>query len=158
MIIGGCCLLIVIVGCLVGGYSVYSAKQAAEGFADSAGGAFAAELNRVTLGMNLDQIVQSCAGDPSGNAASAQFHPAVAVTYASVACQVTPNTIAAFADGTRSQASGLAGTADEFHAVAQSLDPGICYVYTSGTAKAIGCLMPEGQFQLLHLESPGQVQ
>jgi len=158
MIVGGCCLLMVIFGCLIGGYSVYSAKQAAEGFADGAGGAFGAELNRITLQFTLDGIVSSCASDPSGSAASAQFHPAVGGTYASVACQVTPNTVAAFVDSSRSQASGLAGTADEFHAVAQSLDPSNCYVYTSGSAKIIGCQMPEGAFQLLHIESPASVQ
>lgn len=154
MIIGGCCLILVIISCIFGGYSIYAGKQAAEG----AGGAFAAELNRVTLQMSLDTIVASCAGDPTGNAAAAQFHPAVGGTYAAVACQVSANTVAAFADGTRSDASVLAGTDDEFHAVAQSLDPSSCYLYTSGAAKVVACQTPEGSFQLLHLENPGSVQ
>ncbi len=153
MIIGGCCLIIVLISCAVGGYLYYKGKQVAS----EAGSSFEAEMNRISLSVTLDGIISACGADPSGNAAAAYFNPAVAASYGPLACQANADTVAAFSDANRSTANALAGSPDEGLATAQGLDPNSCFVYTSGAAKVIGCSGADG-FKLLHVEALDQVQ
>jgi len=153
MILGGCCLLILIASCGVGIWMYFAAQNAAE----ELGGSFEAEMNRISLSVTLDGIMQTCAGDPTGAAASSFFNAGVAGTYSGLACTTNADTVAAFSDASRSTASNLAGSADEFHAIAQGIDANTCFVFTSGSAKVIGCSQVDG-FKLLHIESLNMVQ
>jgi hypothetical protein len=154
LILGGCCLVLLLISCVIGIWMYMTAQEVAD---QIGGSSFEAEMNRISLSVSLDGIIQTCAGDPSGASTAAYFHPNVAATYTGLVCTATPDTIAAFSDANRSTAANLAGSPDEFHATAQGIDAGSCFLYTSGTAKIIGCTQVDG-FKLLHIENLNQVQ
>jgi hypothetical protein len=151
LIIGGCCALLLLIGCGVGGYLYWAGQQAV-----AAGGTIDVEVNRLSMNIMLSGIQSSCAMDPSGAAAASYFHPNVAATYQSQACQVTADVVTAFSDPTRATGTVVAGSPDESWAVAVGADTSQCYSFVSGTAKVVGCNMPDG-FKIVHMENVSMV-
>ena len=154
--IGVGCLLLGILGC-VGGwfYCKMKAEEAVEGMG--------AELTRISLTFTLSGVKLSCTSDPSGAGTNNYFHPQVAGQYGAAACQVSDQTIDAFGrsctTGQRpcSDALSAVGSADESRVTGLGLDATQCYVYTSGTAKIVGCALDTG-FKLVHVEGLSGVQ
>lgn len=139
-------------------------KRKAEQIGEELGGELGGGLTRISLGFNLSGIKMSCAADPSGAGASNYFHPQVFTQYQGVACQVNDQTVQAMGRDCNtgqvpcSAVSNLAGSADESRATALGLTANQCWVYTSGSAKIIGCSQPGTGFKLIHMENPGAVQ
>lgn len=158
--IGGGCLLAIILGC-VGGW--YYCKMKAEEVTGAVGNELGAELTRISLSLALSSMKVSCGSDPSGAGTSNWFAPSVGPQYQAQACQVTDATVTAFGRNCNqgqmpcSTAGVLAGTGDESRAAAAGVDVSQCYVYTSGSAKIIGCSLDTG-YKIIHLENLGAVQ
>lgn len=135
----------------------------AEEVTSELGNEFGAELTRISLSLALSSMKVSCASDPSGAGTSNWFVPSVAPQYQPQACQVTDATLEAFSRNCTqgqmpcSTAASLAGTGDESRAAAAGVDVGQCYVYSSGSAKIIGCSLDTG-YKLIHIENPAAVQ
>ncbi len=129
-------------------------------------GQIGAELQRVSLGLNLAGIQSSCMSDPSGAAAAQFFHPQVAAQFQGQACTLTPMAAEAYGRGCSpsapstvgacSQASMLGGL-DASKATALGIPPSDCYSFTSGQAKIIGC-NDGGGFKIIHWENVNAVQ
>ncbi len=159
------------VGCLVLLFAVvfgtcWWCKSKAEQFGEELGegmGGLGGELTRISLGFQLSGIKMSCAGDPSGAAAANYFHPQVFAQNQAAACQVTDATLQAMGRSCNtgqvpcSAVTNITTTPDASRATSLGLDGNQCWVYTSGSAKIIGCQTPTG-FKLIHLENPGAVQ
>jgi len=73
-------------------------------------------------------------------------------------CQVTQNTIDAFADNSRSEAHTMVGQPEAATAASFGADVSQCYMYTSGSARIGACNFPDGSFKFITFENPGGVQ
>ncbi len=147
MIIGGCCLLILLISCSVGGFLWWKTSQAIDSVTGGEGLMGAA--NRLALNTHFTSFTSVCAADPSGASAAGSFHPSVAPTYQALACQVPAGAAAAVQDATRCPGSG----SDEGRAAPLSIDPTTCSTITCGTGKAVVC----GGL-IVHLENPASFQ
>jgi hypothetical protein len=147
LILGGCCLLILLISCGTGGYLWWKANQMVD---EATGGdGLMGGMNRLAISGHLSSITSTCAYDPSGAAAAGSFHPNVFATYQSIVCQVPATAATVAQDGARSTITA----SDEGRAAPLGLDPATCSTLTCGTGKIIMC-----NGVIVHMENPAQFQ
>lgn len=147
------CAALAVLGCLVTGVFVFfvgkKAKEASE-----AGGSFAAQASRVSLGFALTGIETSC--QSAGADATAQFfHPKAFPRLEAHACDVDNQVIDVFSNTDKSEASVLSNTDLADKAEDIGLDPDSCYLYQAGDARIIGCSLDDGSFKIIDMENLG---
>lgn len=140
------------------------AQQGGQSFGSAFGGEIGAEMSRLSLAMTLAGLNLSCVSDPSGASSGEYFHPQVFPTLQGEACTLGQDAVDAYSracspNGPRpcSSVVPLTGTPDASRATALNLQPGSCYVYTSGQGKLIGCETAQ-TFAIIHWENVNAVQ
>ncbi len=146
-ILGGCCLLIVLLTCAFGGYAYWKASQAIDEV--TGGDGLMGSVGRMAISAHLASVYSTCQSDPSGASASGSFNPAVFANYQSIACQVPATGAQIAQDGNRSQIA----VSDDGRAAALGLDPSSCSTLTAGQSKFVLC-----NGLLVHIENPGQME
>ncbi|MCB9628338.1 MAG: zinc ribbon domain-containing protein [Sandaracinaceae bacterium] len=147
LILGGCCLLILLGSCGVGGFLWWKANQALDEV--TGGDGVIGSMNRLAISAHFQSITSTCGFDPSGAGASGSFHPNVFANYQSIACQLPATAATVAGDGARSQIT----QSDDGRAAALGLDPNTCSTLTAGAGKAVLC-----NGVLVHLENPAAFQ
>lgn len=152
----GCGVLLLLTLCTVGGCyacAQYGAQQAQQGLGDTFGG----EMRRVSLTLNLSSMKMTCSMDPTGAANQQMFHPNVWASMQAQSCTVTDRAIQVFGDPNLVPVAPLAGSADEARATSLGIDANQCTLFVYQAAKIVGCSMPDGNFQIVHMENVGSV-
>jgi hypothetical protein len=147
LILGGCCLLILLGSCAAGGFVWWKTNQAIDEV--TGGDGVMGSMNRLAISTHFQSISATCAADPSGASASGSFNPGVFANYQGIVCQLPAGAAAAAGDGARSQITA----SDEGRAAALGLDAATCSTLTQGAGKAVLC----GGL-LVHLENPAAFQ
>lgn len=147
MILGGCCLFILLATCGVGGFLWWKTNQVID---EATGGdGVLGSMNRLAISAHFQAITNSCGFDASGAGASGSFNPGVWANYQGIVCQLPAGAAAVAGDGARSQIAA----GDEGRAAPLGLDPNTCSTLTAGAGKAILC-----NGLLVHLENPTAFQ
>ncbi|MCS6796927.1 MAG: hypothetical protein NZ898_00070 [Myxococcota bacterium] len=142
--------------CVLAGWAIscFVCKKAAE----TAGSAFAVEIQRIPLVATLGGIRMSCVTDPSGASAAQYFHPNVFPQLQAQACAIDDNVLNAYSEPNRSQAATARGSPYEATITGLGLQLDGCAVFSSGASRIVGCSDPSGRYLIVHAENIAQVQ
>jgi hypothetical protein len=114
---------------------------------------------RGSIAQSLTQVAALCQTDC--NSAAVYFHPQVQSALASEAKQLNSDRLTKLMDPTQSEARMLNVTDDTAIAQGLSLDPTQCVRIVSGTAKIVGCSVPDAtgnvSLRIVHLSGIGSL-
>lgn len=96
---------------------------------------------RTRVAQALENVLEICKTDCQG--AAVYFHPQLKAELTAQAKGLSQGGLAKLVDPTQSEARMLDGTDDSALATKLSLDPQQCVRITSGSAKVVGCSVPE---------------
>jgi hypothetical protein len=152
----GCAGLLVL-ACLILGVGFFVAKDKLAAIGTAVNNEGETFEWRASVGQSLAQIEKMCETDCK--AAAVYFHPQVQAALESEAKGLTPIRLAKLIDPTQSQAKMLNATEDAGIAQALNLDPTQCVRIVAGTAKVIGCSVPDpsgtASLRIVHLVGIG---
>ncbi len=109
---------------------------------------------RTRVAQSLENVLEICKTDCQG--AAVYFHPQLAAQLMTQAKGLSHEGLVKLVDPTQSEARMLDGTDDSALATKLNLDPQQCVRITSGTAKVVGCSVPDpagtSSLRIVHLE------
>jgi hypothetical protein len=129
------CAAVLAIGLVLAGVLYFLAKDKLSG-----GDEAATQAWRGTLSQALSQVSALCQSDCQ--TAANYFHPSVQASLVGQAKALTAARLQKLVDPAQATASMLNGTDDESVATQLSLDPQLCVRIVAGSAKAIGCSVP----------------
>ena len=153
------CAVVALLACVIGGIMFFVVKDKVGKVMDAAKNEGEALQWRGSMAQSLAQVAELCKADC--NSAAVYFHPQVQAALAAEAKQLTPERLTKIIDPTQSEARMLNATEDASIAQNLSLDPAQCVRIVAGSAKIVGCSVPDAagnaSLRIVHLSGIGSL-
>jgi hypothetical protein len=147
------CAVVALLACVIGGVMFFVVKDKVGKVMDAAKNEGEALQWRGSMAQSLAQVAELCKTDC--NSAAVYFHPQVQAALAGEAKQLTPERLTKIVDPTQSEARMLNATDDASIAQNLGLDPSQCVRIAAGSAKIVGCSVPDAagnvSLRIVHL-------
>lgn len=154
MIAIGCGVLFVLACVITGVVVMVKGKQFFSSVSDKIESEGATLEWRTRVAQSLENVLEICKTDCKG--AAVYFHPQLQTQLMAEAKGLSQNGLVKLIDPTQSDARMLDGTDDAALATKLNLDPQQCVRITSGSAKVVGCSVPDpagnSSLRIVHLE------